>query len=96
MNNSLNAMRRQLPAIEVLVDIARTIGERRLCLPGDSRSDVELFCDWADEFEAQFSARPDAGETYYEDIEDFAVKKATEAGFTPAESQDSVDRVRGG
>jgi hypothetical protein len=53
----------------------------------DPRQDVDLFVAWAQEFQARFQSRHDDGEcpgdTYYEDIEDFALAKAREDGFTP-------------
>ena len=70
------------PALEVLVDIARTIGERRYTSGGDSRGDWRDMCSWADEFQAKFESNPDAGETYMEDIEAFAIAKAVDAGWS--------------
>lgn len=70
-------------ALEVLMDIARTVGEHRLSREGDTRDDFADFCTWADAFQASFEGNPDAGDTYYEDIEAYALQKALEAGFAP-------------
>ena len=89
-----------VPALEVLFDIARTLGERRYVSGGDSRDDWRDMCVWADEFQAIFEENPDAGETYMEDIEEFAIKKAVDAGWTVCESSDmesgssTVDAMR--
>ena len=68
--------------LEVLVDIARTIGARGFLSGGDSRDDWRLMCEWADEFQSDFNSRPDAAETYFEDVDAFAEKKASQAGWT--------------
>ena len=70
------------PALEALVDIARTIGEHRYTSGGDSRGDWRDMCGWAEEFQAQFESDPNAGETYMEDIESFAIRKAVAEGWT--------------
>ncbi len=75
---------------EVLFDVGRTLGERRLCRDGDIRDDYQYACQWAAEFEAAFQANPDAGESYYMDIEAFTLRKAEEAGFAPAPSDGVV------
>jgi hypothetical protein len=75
-----------LPALEVLVDIARTVGERRYTSGGDSRDDWRDMCEWADEFEVKFKSNPDACETYMEDVEEFAISKAVDAGWTVCEN----------
>ena len=69
-------------ALEVLVDIARTIGAQGLTSNEDSREDWHLMCRWAEEFQQEFDSKPDAAETYFEDVEEFAIHKATEAGWT--------------
>lgn len=69
--------------LEVLFDIGRTLGERRLCRDGDTREDFQDALRWAEQFEEEFVANPDAGETYYEDIETFTIACAQDAGFTP-------------
>lgn len=70
------------PALEVLVDIARTIGARGYSSGGDSRSDWRDMCQWADKFQAEFEANSMACETYIEDVEQFATSMAIEAGWT--------------
>ncbi len=78
------------PALEVLVDIARTVGERRLVSGGDSRDNWRDMCEWADEFQAKFESNPEAGETYMEDVEAFAITKAEEAGWLICEAVESA------
>ncbi len=75
-------------ALEVLVDIARTIGAMRLASGEDSRDDWRMMCEWADEFQAGFESSPGAMETYYEGVEEFAIKKAAQAGWTACNPQD--------
>lgn len=81
------------PALEVLVDIARTIGQHRYVSGGDSRDDFLTMCEWADEFQTKFESNPDAGETYIEDVETFAIAKAESAGWTVRKS--TVEQPRG-
>ena len=69
------------PALEVLVDIVRTIGERRLVREGDTRDDFPDFIEWADEFQEIFAANPNASNDYYVDVETFTLNKAAAAGF---------------
>lgn len=99
MNNLTALASSTLPALEVLVDIARTIGERRFTSGGDSRSDWRDMCSWADEFQAKFESNPDAGETYMEDIESFAIAKAVANGWTvfqdATKSTESLETVEG-
>ena len=66
---------------EVLMDISRIVGERRLCREGDSRDDYPTMCQWADEFQDQYDSNPDACETYYEDVEAFTLAKAAAHAF---------------
>ena len=73
------------PAFEVAIDIARTIGEYRYTSGGDSRDDWRDMCGWADEFQSSFESNPDAGETYIEDIEKFAIAKAVASGWAVCE-----------
>lgn len=77
----------RMPALEVLVDIARTIGERRYVSGGDSRDNWRDMCEWADEFQARFESNPEAGETYMLDIEVFAIAKANDAGWFVCEPE---------
>ena len=70
---------------EVIFDIGRTLGERRLSREGDTRDDFEDAISWAEEFEAAFLSDPQASESYCVDIEDFAVRKALANGFEVAE-----------
>lgn len=76
--------------LEPLVDIARTIGAERLYFDGDSRSDWEEFVEWAKEFQTLFESRLASGEEpgsdYVVDIEDFALRKAKEAGYLKQET----------
>lgn len=71
--------------LEPLVDIARTIGASGLFINGDSRSDWEEFVEWAKEFQVNFERRladgEEPGKDYCIDIEDFALRKAEEAGY---------------
>lgn len=76
-------------ALEVLVDIARAIGANQLTHNEDSRDDWRLMCQWADEFQAEFDTKPDAAETYIEDVEVFAIQKATQAGWTACKAHGS-------
>lgn len=72
---------------EVLIDIAECLAAQRLTYPGDSRDRYEILWDWAVEFEAQFQAKiqaddgPNPQDTYYEDVDNFAVAKATADGW---------------
>lgn len=81
----------QYGALEVLADIARTIGEQRLCTPDvDTRENFEDFVKWADEFQAIYEANPDACDTYYEDVEAYAIKRALESGYVKAKPEGTV------
>lgn len=75
-------------AAEILCDIARTIGERRLTREGDTRDDFPDFRGWAEDFQALYDANPNACDTYYIDVEEYALKRAKEAGFTPCKDPD--------
>lgn len=67
-----------------LIDIAEVLASMEY--PGDSRERYALYLEWANEFNADFEARQVAGrepaETYLEDIEVFAHKRAAAYGFT--------------
>lgn len=74
--------------IAPLVDIAEAL--TRFVYPGDSRDRYGLYLDWAAEFDASFKTRAEAGsepgETYYEDVDAFAVAKAKAHGFAAADT----------
>jgi hypothetical protein len=76
-----------IPAVlvEPLIDIAETVARAELALPEDSRDRYGLYAKWAGEFQQEFTRRYAAGEepasSYVEDIEAFALKKASETGF---------------
>ncbi|WP_371436355.1 hypothetical protein [Polaromonas sp.] len=70
---------------EVLVDIAEALANT-YAYPGDSRDRYALLWQWSCEFESKyFQARIAAGgapgETYIEDVEEFALKRASDAGW---------------
>ena len=71
--------------VEPLIDIAETVAGAGLGLDGDSRDRYGLYAEWAGEFQREFTRRVAAGqepaETYIEDIDAFALKKASEHGF---------------
>ena len=71
--------------IEPLIDIAETIGRAELALPSDSRDRYALYANWAGEFQTEFARRlavgQDPGASYYDDIEAFALEKASKSGF---------------
>ena len=69
------------PTIEVLVDIARAIGEKNLIKGGDCRGDVVLFCAWANEFQYLLEMDKSMYKSYHELLEDFTAEKALKAGF---------------
>jgi len=72
----------RIPEVEVVIDIARNLGSHRMCSPeGDSRDDWLQIAIWASEFEAIYRANPDAGDTYSEDIEAFALERAKANGW---------------
>lgn len=75
---------------EILCDIARTIGEHRLTRDGGTRDDFPDFRTWAEDFQALYDANPNACDTYYIDVEEYAIKRAAEAGFTPCKDPDHV------
>lgn len=74
----------KIPALVVLVDIARTIGAYGYSSgpDKDSLDEYPQMLIWADEFQAIFEKNPDGGETYMEDVDEFAIAKAIEAGWT--------------
>ncbi len=67
-----------------LIDIAEALASMEY--PGDGRERYALYAEWASEFNADFEARQAAGrepaETYLEDIDVFAHKRAAAYGFT--------------
>lgn len=73
-----------LAAHTPLIDIAEVLASMEY--PGDSRERYALYLEWATEFNADFEARQAAGrepaETYFEDVEVFAHKRAAAYGFT--------------
>lgn len=88
----LNDARRTLAARpmpflgRVCCDIARRIGALGLAAQNcDPRDDPETFWSWAQEFQADFEVRMDRGEepgnTYYEDVDEFAEKRALADGW---------------
>ncbi|MDN8617237.1 hypothetical protein [Variovorax ginsengisoli] len=76
-----------IPAVlvEPLIDIAESVARAELAPPGDSRDRYDLYAKWAGEFQQDFSRRLADGKepafSYVEDIEAFALKKASETGF---------------
>lgn len=71
--------------VEPLIDIAETVARAELALPTDSRDRYGIYAEWAGEFQRDFSRRLAAGQepafSYVEDIEKFALKKASASGF---------------
>jgi len=71
--------------VEPLIDIAETVARAELALPTDSRDRYGIYAEWAGEFQKDFSRRLAAGQepafSYVEDIEAFALKKASASGF---------------
>lgn len=71
--------------VEPLIDIAETVARAELALPTDSRDRYGIYAEWAGEFQRDFSRRLAAGQepafSYVEDIEEFALKKASACGF---------------
>lgn len=71
--------------VEPLIDIAETVARAELALPTDSRDRYGIYSEWAAEFQRDFSRRLAAGQepalSYFEDIEEFALKKASASGF---------------
>lgn len=85
--------------VEPLIDIAETVARAELALPSDSRDRYGLYATWAGEFQADFARRlaadQDPGASYYDDIEAFALKKASQSGFiTVARPLSSQNEVR--
>lgn len=78
---------RPMPSLgAVCCDIARCIGALGLVAQNcDPRDDPETFWSWAKEFQADFEARlargEDPGDTYYEDVNEFAEKRALADGW---------------
>lgn len=65
--------------------------ERHLCRHDcDTRDDFPDFRSWAEDFQAIYDANPNACDTYCIDVEDYALKRAKEAGFTPCKDPDHV------
>ncbi|CAN7783957.1 hypothetical protein LJR175_008362 [Variovorax sp. LjRoot175] len=91
-----------IPAVlvEPLIDIAETVARAELAVPTDSRDRYGLYAAWAGEFQADFARRLAAGKepgsSYYDDIETFALRKASETGFIsvarPLASQGDLPR----
>jgi len=75
--------------------IGRAIGASGLVSGGDSGSDSEMFYGWAIAFQRVSYLRRANGETpgdtYFEDLEDFALKKAHEVGFSNIEKSKQID-----
>lgn len=71
-------------ATEVLVDIAQALANT-YSYPGDSRDRYAHLWQWACEFESDFQAKVAAGdapgETYIEDVDEFALNRAGAAGW---------------
>lgn len=86
--------------VEPLIDIAETVARAELAVATDSRDRYGLYAAWAGEFQADFARRLAAGQepgsSYYDDIEIFALKKASETGFIsvarPVVSQSDLPR----
>ncbi|CAN7778733.1 hypothetical protein LJR290_007969 [Variovorax sp. LjRoot290] len=86
--------------VEPLIDIAETVARAELAVPTDSRDRYGLYAAWAGEFQADFARRLAAGQepgaSYYDDIETFALRKASETGFIsvarPLASQGDLPR----
>ena len=77
--------------VEPLIDIAETVSAAGLGLPGDSRDRYGIYAEWAGEFQRDFARRLAQGqapaETYIEDIDAFALKKAAAMGFVSIAKQ---------
>lgn len=75
--------------IEVVCDIAKTIGKHHLTREGDSRDEATEFIAWASEFQANYQQRQAQGQRpgddYYKDIEEFTLRKAKSTGYVPIE-----------
>lgn len=82
------------PAVGVACDISRIIGAEGLLHGGDSRSDAEMFYAWAVEFQSEYDDHlakgEQPGETYFEDVEAFALRKAREAGFVTQDARETT------
>jgi len=75
------AIKGQMKLLEAVADIAYAAGHAGFTTD-DSREDVQLFIQWAQEFETTFDER---GQDYMESIDDFVAKKMNEA--EPLEAQ---------
>lgn len=79
----VNGAGQGVAALAPVIDIAEALASMEF--PGDSRDRYMLYAEWALDFNADFNARAAAGqspsETYYEDIDAFAHKRAAVYGF---------------